>query len=208
MRRAIETCVFATIALALHVAFFAVAPAGSAGGQGAAGQALIALQGATPQMAAMVRQWETPPDALETPDVAEPPPPLAPADLPEFATPQAPTVSRDLPIMLPPETPDAQVNDIIDTATVAPPERFAPTTSNRPQARPTPQPEPAPPPAAPQRASQQQNAAGTNGGSQAGRTHSPAAPSLSEARSADLRATWGAQIVRRVDRRARPPRAP
>jgi len=209
MTRWIEIAIFIALALVLHIAFFATAPARGSESQGAGGAERISLQGASAQIAEMVQEWEAPPTVQETAKPALTPPPAMAPPIPAMTAPLAPTAPRDLPQMIAQQPPTPAIEATIDTQPAAPPQRYAPTTSDRPQARPVqrqPEPEPQPQPRQTSAGQAEQRAAGTGGGAQAGQSQTSNAPTLTAGQSAQLEATWGAQILRRIERRKRAPR--
>ena len=70
-----EKALFAALATGLHVLAFAAVPDGGEHSRGAGGDRLVTLQGASPQLSAMVADWEAPPELAATPELAA----LAPA---------------------------------------------------------------------------------------------------------------------------------
>ena len=196
MKRMIEITAFAGMALALHVAAFAVAEPRGSQSAGAAGQTLVSLAGASAQTIAMVEDWDRPPQ-VEEPEVLDLPMPSQPADtLPSLATPDAPVVPQPLPQMLPQPRNQETAAPAIDTQPAVPPQRYAPTVSYRPQARPTQQLQPA---------RDEQRAAGSGGGNQAGQSTTSAVSTLSSGQIAELQAVWGAQIRSQIESRKRYP---
>ena len=202
MRKPAEIAVFGGLAVALHVAAFATMPPAGAESQGAGGEALVSLAGASQQIAAMVQEWDAPPDV--TAEVQDTPPPPAPqAD----ALPEVPATDNQLaaPVLPPsldmPE--DVAETPAIDTDTAPPPSAQAVTSSQRPETRPERAPAPQP---QNQPARAEQRAAGSGGGGQAGQSSSANASTLSPGRAAELQAVWGAQIRSRIERRKRYPR--
>lgn len=198
MKRLIEISAFAGLAIALHIAAFATASPQGSESQGAGGETLVSLAGASAQMAAMVQDWETPPDVEVTvPEVPAPPPPAVDT-LPSISTPDAPSAPQLLPPMVPQPEQDMSAMPDIDTQPPEPPRENALTTSPRPTARPEPQQRAQPP-------REEQRAAGSGGGSQAGQSTSAAVSTISRGREAELMAQWGARIRPRIERRKRYP---
>ncbi len=76
MRRLAEIAVFLPVAAGLHAAAFGLAggPVGGTGGAaGARGENLVTLAAASPQAAALVKEWQTPPEIPAAPRRATPP---------------------------------------------------------------------------------------------------------------------------------------
>ncbi len=90
----VEKAMFAALAAGLHVLAFAAVPGGGVQSRGAGGERLVTLQGATPQLSAMVADWEAPPERAATPELAALAPPSdqqTALDLPQVAPPNRPT---------------------------------------------------------------------------------------------------------------------
>ncbi|MFQ1700085.1 TonB family protein [Loktanella agnita] len=194
----LEIAVFAALAIALHIAAFATAGERGAQSQGAGGETLVSLAGASAQVEQMVAEWETPPDVTESVTEVMPPPPPVADTLPTLTMPEAPLAPRALPQMIP-QSPDAVSTPTVDTAPAEPPSQTALTSSQRPQARPVQRRQEQ------QDARQEQRAAGTGGGAQAGQSGQSAATTVSSGRAAELQAVWGAQIRSRIENRKRRP---
>ncbi|MBK5926378.1 hypothetical protein CCR87_03240, partial [Rhodobaculum claviforme] len=83
MRGLVEASAFGGLALVLHVALWAGLPGGAAPGAGQGGGDAVTVQGAAPAMAALVAQWDRPPQVMEpaapvgAAPVAQVPPPPA-----------------------------------------------------------------------------------------------------------------------------------
>ena len=89
-----EKLLFAGLAAGLHVLAFAAVPGGGMQSRGAGGDRLVTLQGATPQLSAMVADWEAPPERAATPELAalaRPTDQQRALDLPQVARPNRPT---------------------------------------------------------------------------------------------------------------------
>ncbi|MBE3638963.1 hypothetical protein ICN82_12195, partial [Mangrovicoccus sp. HB182678] len=81
------------LALIAHLAIFADMPWREGGAEtgGVGGDAAVSLEGANATLAAMVAEWETPPEVETEIVTAEPPPPPPPVTSPApAATPDAP----------------------------------------------------------------------------------------------------------------------
>ncbi|MBU2865646.1 energy transducer TonB [Pacificibacter marinus] len=221
----------AAIAMAagLHLGAFALRPATvGAVSSGAGGEGLVSLQAANASIAEMVEAWDKPPEIEMTPDVTPPQPVQniqapelhaardAPPRLPQVAAPMAlPSVADALPeadISLPPppvvaeEEPDPEIEQALagikPIPRPAPPEKAV--TKPKPPAKvATPAKKAAPASAA--RAAQR--ASGAGGGAQAGSNGTSEAATLSKATLNDLRASWGAGIRTRIERRKTYPNA-
>lgn len=71
--RVIEIAAFLSLSGALHVAALTLSPTqGGGSGGGDAGQSDVTLQAATPTLAAMVADWDRPPDVSDTPSLVQP----------------------------------------------------------------------------------------------------------------------------------------
>ncbi|MEL6681645.1 MAG: energy transducer TonB [Pseudomonadota bacterium] len=198
MSRFVEVTVFSGLAIALHIAAFATAGPRGSESEGASGDTLISLAGASMQTAAMVQEWDELPDAqVEVPVTPNKVPEMT-NDLPTLSLPDTPVARPTQPVTVPSQP--IETNDIpqIDTASAEPPPRYAPSTSERPTARRDPQPQTQPPRA-------EQRAAGSGGGRQAGQSGQAATSTLSSGRAAELQAVWGAQIRSRIENRKRYP---
>lgn len=96
MRRLIEPVVFLSIAGAVHLAFFWVAPEDGLDSSGSYGEHVVSLQAISASAATMVETWETPPPAateIEAPDA--PIAPTVPALKHEFSADAALQISAD-----------------------------------------------------------------------------------------------------------------
>ncbi|GAA6198854.1 TonB family protein [Aquicoccus sp. SU-CL01552] len=90
----VEKTVFAALAAGLHVLAFAAVPGGGTQSRGAGGERLVTLQGATPQLSAMVADWQAPPEVAAAPELAalaRPPDQQSALDLPQVTRPDRPT---------------------------------------------------------------------------------------------------------------------
>ncbi|MBO9476696.1 TonB C-terminal domain-containing protein [Shimia sp. R11_0] len=211
MRRAIEIGIAGGIAVLAHVVLFASAPrtGAEAGGQG--GDAMAAMQGATPTITEMVQTWERPPETQAAVETDLPPPDTVP-DLPE--TPQLDTVAPRAAVRISSlqEPPPESFELAADITTPPPP----------PPEEKKPEPETPPPPVVPpkpekevtqakvaQKSSagrQEKQAAGSGGSTQAGDNASAAVATASKGKQAKLKAIWGAKIRSRIARHQKFPR--
>lgn len=213
MRRALEPTVFVGLAAAVHLGVFAALSSGAGGAtsSGAGGTELVSLEAADAALAELVAEWDRPPEAAREPESALPepptetPPPPPVADLP-------PVVAPQMALSLP-DAPDLAVALPKQPAPPPPPE---PEPKPEPVAKPEPpQPKPAakraPAPKKPARqasaAAPAQRAAGSGGGAMAGDQGQAAAATLSQSRVKDLKASWGAAIRARIERRKAYPKA-
>ncbi|MEX1662575.1 energy transducer TonB [Thioclava sp. 15-R06ZXC-3] len=188
-------------AVALHLTVFALwqpPVAGGAQSAGAQGADLVAITPASAAMAAVVADWERPPQAAAAPK------PLAPQT--DEATPSAPA-PNDPPLTnaaptapappQPRETPPPQ-------QTVPPPPEMP-----RPVAKPKPQPKPAtktvPKASRASQAAPEQQAKGAGGGVAAGQQGKARAATLSPGQTRAAMASWGAQIRAQIERAKTPP---
>ncbi|SES38268.1 outer membrane transport energization protein TonB [Tranquillimonas rosea] len=237
MRRVIEGVVFVGIAVGAHLAVAAVRPPeDSAASQGAGGESSVSVKAASQQVSRMVEDWERPPETQAEPEMETPQAPdMTPPDAPEapsaesMPTPEAPaTAGLALPDQPepeaemdtappeppePPEEPEPEATDEEETADLPPGVRPV-QRPDRPEPEPEPEPEPQPqrqqeePRQGQQNADrQQQRAAGQGGGAQSGAGQQSAGQSLSAGQRQNLTAQWGGQIVRRIERNKRYPRA-
>ena len=231
MRGVFEGAGFLTLALGAHLALLGLRPdQGAPGDVGVVGTEAMTLAAADAQMAALVAEWERPPEPAPTPVALQPSPsmPDAPPPMARPATPEAPVPPTGPGLALP-QAPELTAAPEIDTASATPrpavPQQpMTEPPKDRPRLRPeqppepapapkpAPKPEPAParhaepaPPAAQPR--QAQRAAGTGGGVQAGVAQRQAAPSLSAGQLQSLAAQWGAQLRAQIERRKRYPNA-
>ena len=129
--RFLEVAVFLSLSGAIHIAAATLAPSQTGGlGAGEDGKDQISLQAATPTLAAMVANWETPPEISQEPLLPAPSDqvPALPHTSPEAVF--SPTAASLMPL------PDAQAAPpTVESRLPAPP---------RPLALTTPQPLPAP----------------------------------------------------------------
>lgn len=110
MMKLAEAVVFVSLATSLHIGVWAASPARDGSqGDGDSAQAAVVVQTASPAMAAVVRQWQRPPEVAPVPAAL----PMVPADT--AAAPQRPTAESGLPLTALPDRPDAP-------ALAAPPE--------------------------------------------------------------------------------------
>lgn len=208
MKPAVEFLGFASVAALAHLAVFAaVAPDGrAAGGDGGAGAVTVAapLGAADADIAALVRQWETPPRLQEPATSPSPSPaPEAAAMTPASTSAALPRLPRTMPL----EPPAADAPMARDTA--PPPALFdtpETRTTPRPRARPDPDPDPRrtaqePPPqqAAPQAA----RSGGQGQAAQQGQGQAPVASG--SAATASLLSEWGGAIRAAVQRQQSSP---
>lgn len=145
--RSWEVPVFFGIALAMHVAAFALIVEGGqdAAPGGAGGEAAVTVAAASPEVAALVEEWEAPPEAVE---MAEPPSPTsarqdvpAPPRLAPAPAPEAPRASAPLAVL-----PEAPLPDTPLPAPAEPP----PVEPEEPVVPPEPEPEEVVEPAVPE----------------------------------------------------------
>ncbi|TGD42068.1 energy transducer TonB [Pseudotabrizicola sediminis] len=213
------------LALFLHVALFAIrTPQAGAMPAGAAGTGLVSLQAADATLADLITEWDRPP----TPDpepVAELTPPVRPdtfAPLTPVAEPAPPQMPAPQAVALP-QMAEAPLR--ADVSLPPPPEpkpELEPVPELRPKPRPVDlaKPDPAPKPEAeapkaaakpapqtPSAGQAAQRAAGSGGGAQAGDSGSAQAATRSAAQQNDLKASWGATIRSRIERRKSYPTA-
>ena len=215
------------VALGLHIGIFALKPEpAGAIAAGADGLDLVSLQAADASVSEMVDDWNKPPETAAEPEM--------PTTMPQaFDPPPKPSPLRDAPPALPSPTPPmalpqmAEMLPQADTSLPPPPPpepepEPEPITEPMPTTRPEPRPKvtkaPAPPKpkqaakktptkSAPSAARAAQKAAGSGNGAQAGTGGAAAAATLSKAKLNDLRASWGASIRSRVERRKAYPSA-
>ncbi|MFA8384503.1 MAG: energy transducer TonB [Pelagibaca sp.] len=122
--RVLEITTFIVLSGALHAATLYMAPVpGGATSGGAAGTAEVTLQAATPTLAAMVQDWDRPPETSDAPMLAAPEMTTAPKrptrDAPVLDRPQTTALVAPSPA---PDVPQAE------TRLPAPPVPFADTT--------------------------------------------------------------------------------
>lgn len=224
MSARLQATVAVAMAAGLHLGAFALRPATvGAVSSGAGGESLVSLQAADASIAEMVEAWDAPPEVEMTPD-ATPPQPVqnievpelhamqdAPPTLPQTSAPMAlPSVADALPqadISLPPPPvavelptePDIEptIADIKPIPRPAPPEKAV--AKPKPSAKVVKKPAKKAAPASAARAAQR--ASGAGGGAQAGSSGTSEAATLSKATVNDLRASWGAGIRMRIERR-------
>ncbi len=192
MRNQVEFLTFTLVAAAILWGGFVLHPSdpGSAS-SGDGGAQLSSLEASSASIAAMVAEWERPPESQQAVagDLSEPAfaePPVAP--VPHGVDGPAPAAAQSLPEPPQPSQPP-------DPAAARPPPPPAP----EPAARRVDKPRPAAPDSAAQRA------AGSGGGASAGAARQGTA-TLSKARRDDLMASWGSAIRARIERRKRAPR--
>lgn len=97
-----EVLPFLALAMAAHLAAFALASPGSSARGGGDGDAAVSIEGAAPALAALIAEWEAPPHTADTPHAPAPPadadalpvfgpaPTSAATRLPELAAPPRP----------------------------------------------------------------------------------------------------------------------
>lgn len=202
------------VALGLHLGLFALrSDPGGAMSSGGGGQDLISLEAADASVAAMIRDWDTPPEVVAPLDPLQPQQPEALADQPDLSP--GPDLAPDLPRLpqMAAQTAADPVPRIVETPpapAIVPEAPVAPDKPKRPEPRPRAKPaKPAPqpdvavkPPAAAQPA---QAAQGAGGGAQAGERGTAQTATLSKSKVEDLKAGWGASIRSRIERKKRYP---
>ncbi|WP_376873790.1 TonB family protein [Albirhodobacter sp. R86504] len=193
----------AAVSLALHAAAFGFgAVEGSAMSSGEGGEALVSVEAGNATLTSMIEAFDSP----QLPDQA--------LDLPQ-SPPQIDLPAPAVPIEALPPMPDLAVLQSAPTipqvATIKPPPKPArkvtpPKATPKRVAQP-----PAPKASAPSRVqqagAQEQRAAGSGGGASAGAGGAAQAATVSKAQQNDLRASWGASIRARIERRKRYPSA-
>ncbi|MBN2741069.1 MAG: TonB C-terminal domain-containing protein [Rhodobacteraceae bacterium] len=188
-------------AVALHLTVFALwqpPVAGGAQSVGAQGADLVAITPASAAMAAVVADWERPPEIAATPK------PLAPQT--DEATPSALALS-DPPLANAAPTAPAppQAREAPPPPQTAPP----PPEMPRPVSKPKPQPktakQTAPKAMRASQAAPKQQAKGAGGGVAAGQQGKARAATLSPGQTRAAMAAWGAQIRARIERAKTPP---
>lgn len=115
--RVLEMAAFLTLSGAIHVAAISLAPSetgGSAGGEG--GMNDLSLQAATPTLAAMVAEWERPPEIGDTTALSTP---VVPSDSARRPAPEAEILRKPTAEM--PQPPAEPAAPSIDTRLPAPP---------------------------------------------------------------------------------------
>ncbi len=210
------------LAVGLHLAAFALreAPVGAVS-SGAGGEDLVSLQAANASIAEMVEAWDKPPELAAVPEVAPPQPVPQPVQPPQM--PDRPAIADAPPVLPQPVAPMAlpTVAEALPQADVSLPPPVvaepayepAPMVDVRPPPRPEPQKKSAPAPkkpakkAAPSAGQAAQRASGSGNGAQAGAGGASAAATLSKSAVNNLRASWGASIRTRVERRKTYPSA-
>ncbi|MCZ0812886.1 MAG: TonB family protein [Pseudomonadota bacterium] len=214
MKRALEFTLFIGLAAAAHLSVAAFAPDDQgAESMGQGGAAAITLQPSDARMAAMVTQWDTPPEILSAPERPLMQAPEMPA--PEMRTPDVARAPKDTVITKAPAgsglaMPEAE--SLPDRAVTAPPPPTVPKV--KPKAKPRPKPEPAqarkpkPQPQQSTPASAAQQAKGAGNTANAGAEQRPAAVStLSAGQRQSLLQQWGAQVRNKIERGKRYPGA-
>ncbi|QCO54744.1 TonB family protein [Pseudorhodobacter turbinis] len=214
----LQACVAIALAMGLHVGAFALHPAPiGANSSGAGGENLLSLQAANASIAEMVDDWDEPPQA---PQIAEVPPqqpvqsieaPKLPAAPTQAVAPIAlPSLSGGLPeaaISLPPPPPPQVIEPEYrpaPTVDVRPPKKTDPQNKAKRQPKKAAKPQKK---AAPSAARAAQKASGAGNGAQAGTGGTSTAATLSKATLNNLRASWGASIRARIERRRTYPSA-
>ncbi len=196
--RIVEITTFIALSGALHAATLYVAPVpGGSSSGGAGGTADVTLQAATPTLAAMVQEWDRPPEISEAPALAAPEMTLPP----ERPAQDTSVAERPEPPQQPREIDTAPSAPQVDTTPAA--RRTAPTASLRPEPRPE-RPEPArtrPQPAQTAKGAGPQQTASPK---PAPKAQAPRGPS--QAQLARLEQQWGAGITSALRRAHRPPR--
>lgn len=199
-----EIALFGALSLGLHVGLFLqIAPGGGSEGAGAQGASAVTVEAADAALAALVAEWDRPPEAQTEAraPVAEVPTPPPPALPPAAAD---PAVARAAPAL---SAPVAPASPPAPAMAAEPPEVASPLPDTRPTPRPAPMatpaaeraasaPQPTPPaaPTAPHRAS------GSGDGQTAGRQATGTGASPSPELRAALQAEWSASIQTRIAR--------
>lgn len=211
MKRGAEILIFAALAIAVHLAFFASARSSGSEAGGSGGEAMISIQAAAQTVVEMVETWEQP---LDTPPVIQNdmPPPDTPAPqqpvLPKLELTEVPRAQMRVAVAQPQDS--QQV--VADQSTPTPPQpkpEVEPT--RKPDTKPKPRPKQKPAPVTGQKADQTsagragQRAAGSGGSPQAGAGTQETA-TASSGQQAKLQAIWGAKIRARIERNKRFPR--
>lgn len=214
MRLLINATVFLAAALTAHLAVAALRlPQEGAASAGDGGEAVMSVEASSAAIAAMVADWDRPPEvatdlalaAPEPPQITAPEPPVL-ADLPRPELPARPELTPAMPVA--PTPPDQAIK------APQPPEPPAPQQEPESEPKPEvakvePKPQPKPKaPTAPQNSvsARAERAAGTGGGANAGDAQSSAPSTLSKSRAQSLKTQWGASIRARIERRKRAPR--
>jgi protein TonB len=211
MIRLLEIMAFLALSSVLHAAtVFWTPPSSGASGGGDDGAARVTLQAARPTLAAMVEDWDRPPDVSAAPALKSPatveastshamPKALPAPDGQAMPVPKAP----DMPALAP--MPNALPK--LDTSPAA--TSTAPPASPRPESRPDQfMDRAAPAPQKAQSAAQKPQKAKGRGEKKtaAPARAAPKATGPSEAQRARLQQQWGAQITAALRRAHRPPR--
>lgn len=193
-----------TLALGLHLGAFALRPGpAGASGSGAGGDDLISLQAAAPSVAAMVAAWDAPPGTSTLAPRIEPPQSDTSPVLPRPSDP-APTRPAIAPMLQRAAQPDSP--PLLDITTTPPPPAIKPKPRPQRIAEPAPA-KPRTPPATPSDSTAAQSASGTGSAAVAGDSGQAQAPTLSQGKTDELTASWGASIRARIERRKRYPTA-
>ncbi len=203
MKRLAEIAVFGGVAVGLHLAvLIAGAPAGSES-QGSQGQAVVSLQAAPQEVAAVIKDWMRPPDAdveLQT-DLAVPSAPPTAPEMPE-ATLDLPPALR-APVQIARASTPSQLPNV-DTMLPAPVQPVAEPVARK-QKRPKPKSKPTPTTKR-RPASATQRSAGVGGGAQAGTLGKTQTKTLTKGQRARLVAGWGGKVRSRIERKKRYPK--
>lgn len=215
--RALEAGTALTLAVALHLTFFHGAPAEKgAVSSGDGGDALVAVTGANGDLAQLVAEWETPPEA-STSEIT--PPPMSPAITPPPRSPAITTPDTAPSVIAPREMPLPRASILPDQAislpptpdaTVPPPPAEAPPAAQTP-VHPDTRPQPRPDRPAPARVQEprpastapiaEQRAAGAGGGQAAGASGTAQAATADAGAVASARAAWASAVRARIVRR-------
>ncbi len=191
----------AVISIALHVAGFGFTQQveGAAMASGEGGEALVSVEAGNATLTAMIEAFDSPqlpepqmelPQA--PPQIDLPPPSVPVADLPPLPT--LPVLETAPPIpqveaIKPPPKPERKARPPKEVQKTAPPKR-----EKKPQTRQV-------------AGAKGQKAAGSGGGATAGAGGAAQAATVSKAKQNDLRASWGAAIRAKIERRKRYPSA-
>ncbi len=195
--RALEGLVFLSVATALHVGAWHLAPfSDGSTAAGSGGNDSATLAAASASQAAMVARWQEP-------IVSSPGAPVAPVAPSSLSAPSAPVAeapalraSAKAPTLSPP-TPPLTQTPRIKTQPAALPDRQSTTPATRPKARTA---------SVSARAQNTKQAAGAGRAAQRGQTKSQEIQSANSARTHALKAQWGASIHAKVQRSMRYPR--
>lgn len=232
MKRGLEFAGFGLLALGLHVGALTALqspPDGESAASGAGGDTLVSLEASSGAVAALVSDWDRPPEALvepppNLPQMTEPQPsqPVpfvarAPSAPPSVSSPALQPPAQDNPALpappqAPPPEPESKVEEVVQT--------YAPQMTARPIERParqSPVPQQAPALASPRQTNQAeanpvtsspaQRAAGQGGGTNAGAAQAGQAATQTAAARQSAMAEWGGVIRSRIERRKSYPRA-